>query len=180
MVLCSFRLVQPEGIRRNCDGIQSWRFLLIELIYSRRLSPLQINVRPSHHRRTPCSMSARRPPRDPAAPKRNQSAYLLYQNAMRDTFKQQNPGMTFGQLSKYTSVSSGSFVELCRTHSPWKILIQIIICLSYANDRGWMTQYSKGYVCWNASSGKRSMESACWRWVFSIFCRMLLGTCLFL
>jgi len=41
--------------------------------------------------------------KDPAAPKRNQSAYLLYQNAMRDTFKLQNPGMTFGQLAKYTS-----------------------------------------------------------------------------
>eukprot|EP00804_Cyclotella_cryptica_P024453 CCRYP_019266-RF/>CCRYP_019266-RF protein AED:0.28 eAED:0.28 QI:595/1/0.8/1/0.44/0.3/10/671/376 len=48
-------------------------------------------------------MSTRRPPRDPNAPKRNMSAYLLYQNAMRDSFKQQNPGMTFGQLSKYTS-----------------------------------------------------------------------------
>lgn len=48
-------------------------------------------------------MSSRRPPRDPGAPKRNMSAYLLYQNAMRDTFKQQNPGMTFGQLSKFTS-----------------------------------------------------------------------------
>lgn len=45
----------------------------------------------------------RKPARDPAAPKRNMSAYLLYQNAMRDSFKQQNPGMTFGQLSKYTS-----------------------------------------------------------------------------
>mmetsp|Transcript_31022 Transcript_31022/g.70977 ORF Transcript_31022/g.70977 Transcript_31022/m.70977 type:complete len:230 (+) Transcript_31022:442-1131(+) len=42
-------------------------------------------------------------PRDPNAPKRNMSAYLLYQNAMRDQFKAQNPGMTFGQLSKYTS-----------------------------------------------------------------------------
>jgi hypothetical protein len=42
-------------------------------------------------------------PRDPGAPKRNQSAYLLYQNAMRETFKAQNPGMSFGQLSKYTS-----------------------------------------------------------------------------
>ena len=31
------------------------------------------------------------------------SAYLLYQNAMRETFKAQNPGMTFGQLAKYTS-----------------------------------------------------------------------------
>lgn len=49
------------------------------------------------------STRTNRPPRDPAAPKRNMSAYLLYQNAMRDTFKQQNPGMTFGQLSKYTS-----------------------------------------------------------------------------
>jgi len=41
--------------------------------------------------------------RDPMAPKRNLSAYLLYQNAMRDAFKTDNPGMTFGQLSKYTS-----------------------------------------------------------------------------
>eukprot|EP00978_Attheya_sp_CCMP212_P009707 scaffold23104_cov56-Attheya_sp.AAC.4 len=42
-------------------------------------------------------------PRDPHAPKRNVSAYLMYQNAMREPFKAQNPGMTFGQLSKYTS-----------------------------------------------------------------------------
>ncbi|KAL3801828.1 hypothetical protein HJC23_001224 [Cyclotella cryptica] len=48
-------------------------------------------------------MSRKPPPRDPGAPKRNQSAYLLYQNAMRDTFRAQNPGMTFGQLSKFTS-----------------------------------------------------------------------------
>lgn len=41
--------------------------------------------------------------RDINAPKRNLSAYLLYQNAMRDEFKRENPGMTFGQLSKYTS-----------------------------------------------------------------------------
>ena len=41
--------------------------------------------------------------RDPNAPKRNLSAYLLYQNAMREQFKRDNPGMTFGQLSKYTS-----------------------------------------------------------------------------
>jgi len=41
--------------------------------------------------------------RDPNAPKRNLSAYLLYQNAMRDQFKSDNPGMSFGQLSKYTS-----------------------------------------------------------------------------
>jgi len=41
--------------------------------------------------------------KDPNAPKRNMSAYLLYQNAMRNSFKQENPGMTFGQLAKYTS-----------------------------------------------------------------------------
>merc|ERR1719491_367940 len=41
--------------------------------------------------------------RDSNAPKRNLSAYLLYQNAMRNQFKGDNPGMTFGQLSKYTS-----------------------------------------------------------------------------
>ena len=35
--------------------------------------------------------------RDPSAPRRNMSAYLLYQNCMRETFKQQNPGMTFGK-----------------------------------------------------------------------------------
>merc|ERR1719491_1725458 len=37
------------------------------------------------------------------APKRHMSAYLLYQNCMRESFKAQNPGMTFGQLAKYTS-----------------------------------------------------------------------------
>lgn len=41
--------------------------------------------------------------KDVNAPKRNMSAYLLYQNAMRNSFKQENPGMTFGQLAKYTS-----------------------------------------------------------------------------
>ncbi|CAB9528054.1 group protein B1 [Seminavis robusta] len=46
---------------------------------------------------------AKRPARDPGAPKRNMSAYLLYQNAMREQFKALNPGMTFGQLAKYTS-----------------------------------------------------------------------------
>ena len=32
--------------------------------------------------------------RDPNAPKRNMSAYLLYQNCMREQFKSHNPGMT--------------------------------------------------------------------------------------
>ena len=42
----------------------------------------------------------KKPQRDPGAPKRNMSAYLLYQNAMREQFKALNPGMTFGQLGK--------------------------------------------------------------------------------
>eukprot|EP00980_Cylindrotheca_fusiformis_P028163 scaffold22583_cov106-Cylindrotheca_fusiformis.AAC.34 len=46
---------------------------------------------------------AKKGSRDPNAPKRNLSAYLLYQNAMRGQFKSLNPGMTFGQLAKYTS-----------------------------------------------------------------------------
>ena len=32
-----------------------------------------------------------KPQKDPNAPKRNMSAYLLYQNAMRDQFKRENP-----------------------------------------------------------------------------------------
>ena len=31
------------------------------------------------------------------------SAYLLYQNCYREQFKSLNPGITFGQLAKYTS-----------------------------------------------------------------------------
>jgi len=41
--------------------------------------------------------------RDPNAPKRAKTAYLLYQNAMREQFRQDNPNMSFGQLAKYTS-----------------------------------------------------------------------------
>jgi len=41
--------------------------------------------------------------RDPNAPRRSTSSYLMYQNAKREQFKIDNPGMTFGQLSKYTS-----------------------------------------------------------------------------
>jgi len=48
-------------------------------------------------------MAKKKIQRDPRAPKRNMSAYLLYQNAMRNRFKALNPGMTFGQLAKYTS-----------------------------------------------------------------------------
>ena len=49
--------------------------------------------------------SSKKTARDPNAPKRSLSCYLLYQNAMRSTFKQQNPNMTFGELAKFTSAS---------------------------------------------------------------------------
>lgn len=42
-------------------------------------------------------------PRDPNAPKRNASAFLLYQNCYREKFRELNPCITFGQLSKYSS-----------------------------------------------------------------------------
>jgi hypothetical protein len=59
-----------------------------------------------------------KPERDVNAPKRNMSAYLLYQNAMREQFKRENPGMTFGQLAKYTShVSSCMYIFLFDIHS---------------------------------------------------------------
>jgi len=47
--------------------------------------------------------SSKRAVRDPNAPKRNLSAYLLYQNSMRATFKQERPELNFGELAKYTS-----------------------------------------------------------------------------
>mmetsp|Transcript_10955 Transcript_10955/g.14293 ORF Transcript_10955/g.14293 Transcript_10955/m.14293 type:complete len:307 (-) Transcript_10955:237-1157(-) len=47
--------------------------------------------------------SSKRAVRDPNAPKRNLSAYLLYQNSMRSTFKQERPELNFGELAKYTS-----------------------------------------------------------------------------
>lgn len=49
--------------------------------------------------------SSKKTARDPNAPKRSLSSYLLYQNAMRSTFKQQNPNMTFGELAKFTSAN---------------------------------------------------------------------------
>lgn len=48
------------------------------------------------------SANVNRTTRDPNAPRRNMSAYLLYQNCMREQFKELNPGISFGQLAKYT------------------------------------------------------------------------------
>jgi len=41
--------------------------------------------------------------RDPGAPKRNRSSYMLYQNSMRETFKKDDPKMKLGELAKKTS-----------------------------------------------------------------------------
>lgn len=62
-----------------------------------------IITNPGNETVTPRTAKSGKAERDVNAPKRNLSAYLLYQNAMRDEFKRENPGMTFGQLSKYTS-----------------------------------------------------------------------------
>lgn len=48
-------------------------------------------------------MTKSRPSRDPNAPKRNKSAYIIFQNEQRDYFKSLNPGLSFGELSKMTS-----------------------------------------------------------------------------
>lgn len=66
------------------------------------LSFIESSVQP---KKRPARMarSTKKAPRHPSAPKRNMSAYLMYQNAMRESFKAQNPGMSFGQLSKYSS-----------------------------------------------------------------------------
>jgi hypothetical protein len=55
---------------------------------------------PAPKRRGGSSSNANKTTRDPNAPKRNMSAYLLYQNCMREQFKAHNPGMTFGQVSE--------------------------------------------------------------------------------
>lgn len=48
-------------------------------------------------------MTKGRPSRDPNAPKRNKSAYLIFQNEQREYFKTTHPGLAFGDLSKMTS-----------------------------------------------------------------------------
>ena len=41
--------------------------------------------------------------RDPNVPKRGQSAFFLYSNAMRETLRAEHPGMSFGQVAKRLS-----------------------------------------------------------------------------
>ena len=47
--------------------------------------------------------------KDANPPKKNVSAHLIYQKTMRNQFKADHPGMSFGQLSSYTSYVSSVF-----------------------------------------------------------------------
>lgn len=84
---------------------------LFTALHSNPESPILIlycpsNKKPDTKRTQYKSTMGKKVVRDPNAPKRNLSAYLLYQNAMRNTFKSKHPHMTFGQLSKHTSAVS--------------------------------------------------------------------------
>lgn len=61
-----------------------------------------------------------KPQKDPNAPKRNMSAYLLYQNAMRDQFKRENPVRSailvfFSIITSLFSFSQSIFVVVVST-----------------------------------------------------------------
>ncbi|OIW35009.1 hypothetical protein CONLIGDRAFT_675952 [Coniochaeta ligniaria NRRL 30616] len=43
---------------------------------------------------------ARRAKKDPNAPKRGLSAYMFFANEQRDNVREENPGVTFGQVGK--------------------------------------------------------------------------------
>ena len=90
LAMSSFCATKTPIHRSSPDECHVFVSVILELFFS---------AHPENNR----IMSLKPPARDPNAPKRNQSAYLLYQNQMRNTFKEQNPGMTFGQLSKFTS-----------------------------------------------------------------------------
>jgi len=77
------------------------------------MNPQSLSLqRPVPQRRPPPSTTAakssstkrKKNEKDINAPKRNISAYLHYQNAMRDQFKRENPGMTFTELRQHTSI----------------------------------------------------------------------------
>ena len=61
-----------------------------------------------------------KPQKDPNAPKRNMSAYLLYQNAMRDQFKRENPVRSailvfFSIITSLFSLSQSIFIVVVST-----------------------------------------------------------------
>lgn len=61
-----------------------------------------------------------KPQKDPNAPKRNMSAYLLYQNAMRDQFKRENPVRSailvfFSIITSLFSFSQSIFIVVVST-----------------------------------------------------------------
>ena len=43
----------------------------------------------------------KKPKKDPMAPKRNQSAYIMFQNHMREAFMEANPRMVRNSSSDY-------------------------------------------------------------------------------
>jgi len=51
----------------------------------------------------------RKKKKDPNAPKRPQSSFFLYSNAMRDSVKESNPDASFGQIAK---ILSAQFKEI--------------------------------------------------------------------
>ena len=60
---------------------------VISLLHTYCLHPLETQILQNI-----TAKMVKQPQRDPGAPKRNMSAYLLYQNAMRESFKALNPG----------------------------------------------------------------------------------------
>lgn len=56
-----------------------------------------------------------KPEKDANAPKRNMSAYLLYQNAMREQFKRENPGTSGKAVQRPTNGQQSSLGRAQRT-----------------------------------------------------------------
>ena len=85
--------------------------------------------------------------RDPLAPKRNLSAYLLYQNAMRDTFRARNPGMDFGEYLLLLT-------DVCMRQASvivWRVSVSgldVYLCVSY-NIKQDKDMYIFGHMGWD-------------------------------
>ena len=52
----------------------------------------------------------RKKKKDPNAPKRPQSSFFLYSNAMRDSVKESNPDASFGQIVSFFWNKMGLFL----------------------------------------------------------------------
>ena len=99
-------------------------------------------------------------PRDPNAPKRNMTAYLLYQNAMRETFRKQ---VSRSSYAVGWTDDNMLMPYLLPTH-----LYIIYITLhhesqSYSLLESWYDIWSAiqvylGHVCRNAARGEAALE----------------------